>query len=307
MCVRFSGKRGFTLVELLVVIAIIGILVALLLPAVQAAREAARRTECTNKTKQISLSIHNFHDTFRHLPPAHGLRGNTGNSGQPAPLFWHILPFIEMGAIIDGTGGNWNAPVPGSTLPDPAGRAQLIQAYFCPSAVDNAAGWIEGRFDWALGNYGFNFQAFGRPDANYNPIPWDGNPANTAAAGMWEIGSMSAWSDGTSNVVIIGEKYGMCGGNGSLWAHGSWNEPWMAMFGGTNQGKDIFQVRPRPRSVCDPLRAASPHASGMNVGMGDGSVRFVSSNITSNLSLTAPGTWQLLLVPNDGMPIAEDF
>lgn len=97
---RLLGRlsRGFTLVELLVVIAIIGMLVALLLPAVQAAREAARRMQCSNNLKQIGLAFHNYHDTYNQIPPG---RIYTFNYG-PA-ISWHarILPYMEQSPLYD--------------------------------------------------------------------------------------------------------------------------------------------------------------------------------------------------------------
>jgi prepilin-type N-terminal cleavage/methylation domain-containing protein len=91
---QFSVRRAFTLVELLVVIAIIGILIALLLPAVQAAREAARRMQCTNNLKQIGLAVHNFHDNRKALPPA------TISNGR-ASLFVLLFPYLEQTALYD--------------------------------------------------------------------------------------------------------------------------------------------------------------------------------------------------------------
>src|SRR5262245_24325471 len=102
-----ASRRAFTLVELLVVIAIIGILVALLLPAVQAAREAARRTECVNRMKQIGLALINYHDTRKCFPAAVSDDPNTNPStGAPIGGFTelgyipHILPYIELGNML---------------------------------------------------------------------------------------------------------------------------------------------------------------------------------------------------------------
>src|SRR6478609_1809939 len=115
---RISRRRAFTLVELLVVIAIIGVLVALLLPAVQAARESARRMQCSNKLKQLGLAIHNYHDTSLVFPPqslpAHG----STNAWGWGPL---IFPFIELKPLYDTIQPNSGMP-PGSfvgTLPTP--------------------------------------------------------------------------------------------------------------------------------------------------------------------------------------------
>ena len=115
MTARGFPRRGFTLVELLVVIAIIGMLIALLLPAVQAAREAGRRTQCSNNLRQLALGIHAYHDTFQQLPPAStgqpapGQR-NVANNGDRTGWSWitMILPFVEQTATYNAI--NWDYP-----------------------------------------------------------------------------------------------------------------------------------------------------------------------------------------------------
>src|SRR5262245_13487842 len=101
------GRRGFTLVELLVVIAIIGILVSLLLPAVQAAREAARRIKCANNLKQYGLAIHNYHDVYNSLPPGGLWNVSSLDWGIPAPSWQvRVMPFMEQQPLYDRV--NWD-------------------------------------------------------------------------------------------------------------------------------------------------------------------------------------------------------
>ncbi|HUT89717.1 MAG TPA: DUF1559 domain-containing protein [Thermoguttaceae bacterium] len=143
---KWFVRAGFTLVELLVVIAIIGILIALLLPAVQAAREAARRSQCTNNLKQIGLAFHGYHDVYRTFP-AWSYQANTWQAGASGDNTWWtgftamtmILPYMEQGAVYDKI--DWGCRPEDNTPGNPDGannnlfRLAPISAYQCPSVT----------------------------------------------------------------------------------------------------------------------------------------------------------------------------
>ena len=120
-----TRRRAFTLIELLVVIAIIGVLVALLLPAVQAARDAARRISCQNNLKQIGLALHLYHDTFRELPPA---------EIRPHRILWSgmLLPYIEQRDLYDTL--DWGVPWNTDGSDNERGCQSYISTYRCPSS-----------------------------------------------------------------------------------------------------------------------------------------------------------------------------
>ena len=165
---RNRSPRGFTLVELLVVIAIIGVLVALLLPAVQAAREAARRSSCGNNLKQLGLALHNFHDTYGNLPP--GLVNDDCNT-----IGWGvmILPFMEQKPMYDQINGVIDASAP-ATAGDPE-PIMLLKSMIHPRNAANTANMSVD--NWALVT-----------PASNNQQPWRSSAYHPTGTGL-QVGS----------------------------------------------------------------------------------------------------------------------
>ena len=189
-----SGRTGFTLVELLVVIAIIGILVGLLLPAVQAAREAARRMQCSNNLKQIGLAHHNYHDTYRRLPPAWvDWQGLWATPLHAAHANVAILPFMEQANL-----ANLYDPHVSWDHPNNALMADKMPAtYVCPSTP--GGGEIEPECGFQTSDYNYI-----RSDTG-----WITDPAPAKA--MFEQNEFRRFgdvTDGLSNTILAYESAG---------------------------------------------------------------------------------------------------
>ncbi len=296
---RSSQRSGFTLIELLVVIAIIAILIALLLPAVQQAREAARRTQCRNNLKQLGLAIHNYHDTFLLFPPAYTIKLSYTATTNWETLFestnycsnWAIacLPYFDQAPLYnqfnpnlgigEGTNPNrntfrWNS---GQTSP-PTHYAKYT----------NVVG--------ARGNYAINMSPTVTNSGGVNP---GGIAGRNVCLGMRDV------QDGTSNTVFFDEI--RAGVDAALDVRGCWG---VAGVGSSAAGGQCAGDANRPNHTAggaDDLMlivsnaslrmagnnnwasgntqvpARSMHTGGVHVGMGDGTVRFVSDNIDINV------------------------
>ena len=191
-----THHRAFTLIELLVVIAIIGVLIGLLLPAVQQVRESARTLSCKNNLKQIGLALHNYHDANRSFPPFFTSSGGNDTriadqTGKSANWCVLILPYMEQSVIYD----QWDFDLPPHQNPQ---RSEQITAFLCPSdSSSNGELCAYAGGNWARGNYGMNVSPCHH-----------GIQDNQSDGGFGAINSsirIRDFRDGTSNTVAINE------------------------------------------------------------------------------------------------------
>ncbi len=310
------ARRGFTLIELLVVIAIIAILIALLLPAVQQAREAARRTQCRNNFKQVGLALHNYHDNFGRFPPALISSGRSGSATSMPVLnttgFVLLLPYLDQAPLynqynfsVQSSSSNPNSrpfPLPGGvggdTVNAPVYR-QVITAYTCPSDPVGGTAYTSG-----AGTAGF-YSSNGARRSNMLLISGAGNDYSGDWRSIADIdrgpfgndgaARVADFVDGMTNCILVGEskQRGKCYGAadttdnadvfGPYWGAGIHT----CCHGYTPRGDVRFTVNGRFNTTALTSPAyqyawgmGSHHVGGAHFLLGDGSVRFISENIS---------------------------
>lgn len=304
-------RGGFSLVELLVVIAIIAILMALILPAVQQAREAARRTQCRNNLKQIGVAIHSFHAQRRFLPPSRTYDHYTSWA-------FVILPHMEQLNLFE----NWDPTLKYYYQPDNA-RTMAVPGYICPSrrggptistegddilspfeTSDHVPG-VTSDYVCAAGfGFGWNWidsrgaMIIGKATTDPATIPFGNFAPPNAQLKTWRgRTTFQSLSDGTTNTILVGEKhvrpdrFGIAPEDGAVYNGdhpGNFSRP-----GGPGN--------PIARTVNEPYNNnfGSAHTGICNFVMGDGSVKSIDVLISTEV-------FGRLTTRNDGDPISDD-
>jgi len=324
--------RGFTLIELLVVIAIIAVLVSLLLPAVQQARESARRTQCRNNLKQIGLSLHNYHDMHGVLP--YGLRNGATHGGDT--WFHRILPFIDQANMYAEYEANQTTEF--YSRSGPAFTQRVVPGMNCPSDPNAPGFGGSGYFKTFQGNY------LASSGVGYGYTVTNGvvNVSERALTSLRDFGGVFGYctdvrlkdmTDGSSNTLMISEAilrpYARPTGSNTV-GLGEAGAYWGYVYGGwgitsfqspnssvadwvffckndTQEGMAnaalTFYVPGAPAGApCTSshrygsILARSYHTGGVNGLLGDGSVRFFSDSMDTNV-------WRLIALRADGTVI----
>lgn len=316
---RKARAPGFTLIELLVVIAIIAILISLLLPAVQQAREAARRTQCRNNLKQIGLALHNYHDAYHGFPS--GWIETSTQWGLPAAdtvngFGWGamILPYIEQSNLYNRI--NFDAPLLTEPDRDPATPQlennatlvanQALAAFQCPSDVgpDRQDNWhfthnaTHKLLDAGTSDYVGNFGTWAIQLYDSRSAEGEGIFFRNSHIHIRDI------TDGTSNTFLVGERKWT--GVDAMGSPHLGDAYWMGTI--DNWATDITATVSRYMNHGHQASYSSAHTGGATFLLCDGSVRFVSENINCNEEIVdgpAMGIYQSLGHRSDGMVIGE--
>jgi prepilin-type N-terminal cleavage/methylation domain-containing protein len=323
-----TRRPGFTLIELLVVIAIIAVLIGLLLPAVQRAREAAGRARCQSNLKQITLAVHNFHDVYRHMPPYFGVNGYEDvYSWYPESnkrmifggWFAHLLPFVEQGSLYDMV----------SREIDASGINQATCASYTGGGGGGSVVEHYNGHDWVYSTGGGTCQGYqahgiwidGAHEATFKILQCPADPTADPSGLVYSswgytnyMANFNAWTtnryggvwapqvnfrfiiDGLSNTVMFSEGYANCDRIGRIalysWFYQAFGIDWYQQ-----PNTLMFQTNPQVRD-CDNWRAQSGHPAGIHIALADGSVRQVRGGLPQS-------TWDLLLIPDDGLILPE--
>jgi prepilin-type N-terminal cleavage/methylation domain-containing protein len=306
MCRPFYQRRAITLIELLVVIAIIGVLIALLLPAVQKARMSSLRTQCESQMRQLGIALFTAQDIFGTMPPYAGAPnayplevGGVNFTGQYS-FYFYLLPFVDQGNLcllwsnagLPNSNSSGNGVI-GNSIPPP-------RIFLCPADASgvNYNGLDSTNGNLAVTNYVVNFQVFYQ---KFPKVP-------------------TSFPDGASSTGLLYERYGDCGpltgATGSpqnshrtpvIWATTNGgndpNGPWAYSADSTSTKGishlfPVFQNSPPP-SACDNTNTQGMH-NGENVLLGDGSVHLVNPNVSET-------SWNAAITPDGGDIVNGDF